>query len=238
MTTRQDELLARIESGRLRIEPEHRRNEVLRFVDSGLADFSVSRPVERARRWGLPVPEDPSQVIYVWFDALANYITALDYGVDGDAFRIWWEDAEERVHVIGKGILRFHAVYWPAILLSAQQSLPTAVFVADDLGNLINRTSPSSAGSGPRAFDRRACCRKRDTISVRRSTARERRLRMLSIISNAAPPPPPSGRLSSRPIDSCRRRGRGNWRRRRTRTIALHRILSTAYLRCCFLLAE
>jgi methionyl-tRNA synthetase len=133
MTTRQDEVLARIESGQLRLEPEHRRDEVLRFVDSGLADFSVSRPVERARGWGLPVPEDPSQVIYVWFDALANYPTALDYGVDGDAFRIWWEDAEERVHVIGKGTLRFHAVYWPAILLSAQQSLPTAIFVHDYL---------------------------------------------------------------------------------------------------------
>jgi methionyl-tRNA synthetase len=71
----QEELLALIESGRLRIEPGHRRNEVLNFIRGGLSDFSVSRSRERARGWGIPVPDDPSQVIYVWFDALGNYIT-------------------------------------------------------------------------------------------------------------------------------------------------------------------
>ena len=129
----QDDLLSLIESGRLSIEPEHRRNEVLSFVRGGLADFSVSRSRERAHGWGIPVPDDPSQIIYVWFDALANYITALEYGTGGNRYRTWWEQADERLHVIGKGIVRFHAVYWPAILLSAGEPLPTRVFVHDYL---------------------------------------------------------------------------------------------------------
>ena len=73
----------------------------------------------RARGWGIPVPGDPDQVIYVWFDALANYITAPGYGTDDAGFRYWWTDADDLVHVIGKGIIRFHAIYWPAMLLSA-----------------------------------------------------------------------------------------------------------------------
>jgi methionyl-tRNA synthetase len=127
----EDELRLLIESGRLRVEPEHRRNEALSFIRSGLADFSVSRSRERAQGWGIAVPDDPSQVIYVWFDALANYITALDYGTAGERYDRWWRDADARVHVIGKGIVRFHAVYWPAILLSAGEPLPTAIFVHD-----------------------------------------------------------------------------------------------------------
>jgi methionyl-tRNA synthetase len=115
----QDELLPLIECGGLRIEPEHRRNEALSLIRGGLADFSVSRSWERARGWGIAVPQDPGQVIYVWFDALANYITALDFGSGGERYQTWWERADERAHVIGKGIIRFHAIYWPAILLSA-----------------------------------------------------------------------------------------------------------------------
>ncbi len=129
----QDTLLDPIENRRLRIEPEHRRNEVLAFIRGGLSDFSVSRAQERARGWGIPVPGDPSQVIYVWFDALANYITALDYADDAVAYNEWWRESDERLHVIGKGIIRFHAIYWPAILLSAGQPLPTTIFVHDYL---------------------------------------------------------------------------------------------------------
>jgi len=127
-----EELLDVIESGRLRIEPEHRRNEVLAFIRSGLTDFSVSRAQERARGWGIAVPDDPEQVIYVWFDALANYITALGNGSE-DVYREWWRESDERLHLIGKGIIRFHAIYWPAILLSARQPLPTTIFVHDYL---------------------------------------------------------------------------------------------------------
>jgi methionyl-tRNA synthetase len=126
-----DALHAAIGSGRLRIEPEHRRNEVLAFIAAGLTDFSVSRPAIRARGWGIPVPDDPEQVVYVWFDALANYVTALGYGTGERAYSDWWRDGDERLHVVGKGILRFHAVYWPAILLSAGEPLPTTIFVHD-----------------------------------------------------------------------------------------------------------
>ncbi len=129
----QQPLLELIESGRLTIEPEHRRNEVLAFIKGGLSDFSVSRAIERARGWGIPVPDDPSQVVYVWFDALANYITALDYANQSEIYRKWWGESSERLHVIGKGIIRFHAIYWPAILLSAGETLPTMIFVHDYL---------------------------------------------------------------------------------------------------------
>lgn len=126
-------VLEAIESDRLQIEPEGRRNEVLAFVRAGLQDISVSRSAQRARGWGIPVPGDPDQVIYVWYDALSNYITSLGYGTDKVDYRTWWVESDERVHVIGKGILRFHAVYWPAFLLSAGEPLPTAIHVHDYL---------------------------------------------------------------------------------------------------------
>ncbi len=122
-----------ISSGRLRIEPAARRNEVLGFIAGGLEDFSVSRSTARARGWGIPVPGDPGQVIYVWWDALGNYITAPGYGTDAAGYRRWWAGADRRVHVVGKGVLRFHAVYWPAILLSAGEPLPTDILVHDYL---------------------------------------------------------------------------------------------------------
>jgi methionyl-tRNA synthetase len=124
-----DQLVDLVERRELDIVPNVYRNEVLAFLARGLDDISVSRSQDRARGWGLPVPDDPSQVIYVWWDALGNYVTALDYGGPGDAYLDWWEGADERVHVIGKGILRFHAVYWPAILLSAGEPLPTRLCV-------------------------------------------------------------------------------------------------------------
>lgn len=118
-----------ITSDRLKIFPETRKNEILNFIRQGLEDFSISRSQERARHWGVPVPGDESQVMYVWFDALSNYITALDYTDDGDLFHEFWLGHTDRVHVIGKGILRFHAVYWPAMLLSAGLPLPTQIAV-------------------------------------------------------------------------------------------------------------
>ena len=129
LSSYRDRLVDAIERRELDIVPHVYRNEVLAFLARGLDDISVSRSQARARGWGLPVPDDPSQVIYVWWDALGNYITALDYGTDGDAYCHWWCEADERVHVIGKGILRFHAIYWPAILLSAGEPLPTKIYV-------------------------------------------------------------------------------------------------------------
>ena len=80
------------------------------------------------------MPGDPGQVVYVWFDALCNYVTALGYGqAQSEAYRRWWAGPGNRVHLLGKGVLRFHAVYWPAMLLASGQQLPTAIFVHDYL---------------------------------------------------------------------------------------------------------
>ncbi len=104
------------------IRPETRRNEVLSFVRGGLRDLSISRSTFS---WGIPVPDDPKHVVYVWLDALANYITALGYGSkDASKFDKYWP---ADVHMIGKEIVRFHCVYWPAFLLAAGLPLPKSV---------------------------------------------------------------------------------------------------------------
>src|SRR5262249_8272734 len=138
-----------IETDQLRIVPQTRKNEVLSFLRGGLTDFSISRSRARAHGWGIPVPGAPEQVIYVWFDALGTYITALGYADDAPLYQRYWIDNPQRIHVIGKGIIRFHAVYWPAILLSAGVPLPTTIFVhgyvtvggqkiSKSLGNVID----------------------------------------------------------------------------------------------------
>lgn len=137
----QDALAELIRSGKLRIEPAARRNEVLAFIDSGLGDISISRSAERARGWGIPVPGDPSQVIYVWWDALANYVTALD------DYETWWVREPRKSHVMGKGVIRFHAVYWPAMLLSAGEPLPSEIFVHDYLTVDGRKISKSGGGA-------------------------------------------------------------------------------------------
>jgi methionyl-tRNA synthetase len=147
LSRHQDALLELIRSGRLRIEPVARRNEVLAFVGSGLADISVSRSAARARGWGIPVPGDPDQVVYVWWDALANYVTALDAG----DYERWWVAERRKVHLLGKGVIRFHAVYWPAMLLSAGLPLPSEIFVHDYLtveGRKISKSSGVTVDPG------------------------------------------------------------------------------------------
>jgi methionyl-tRNA synthetase len=113
----------------LRVRPLERKAEVLSFVRGGLADFSISRSKARARGWGIPVPGDPDQVVFVWFDALAGYLSALGFPGEDPRFDLHWRKAARRTHLIGKGILRFHAVYWPAILLSAGLLPPSELFV-------------------------------------------------------------------------------------------------------------
>jgi methionyl-tRNA synthetase len=126
----QDHIEELISSEELLVSPKAFKEEVLAFIRGGLKDISVSRSADRARGWGLGVPDDPSQVVYVWFDALANYISALEFGVKASpAYEEWWVRSDERIHVIGRGILRFHAVYWPAFLASAGQPLPTRIQV-------------------------------------------------------------------------------------------------------------
>jgi methionyl-tRNA synthetase len=122
-------LLDLIEGGTLEIIPEHRRKEVLSLIRSGLHDISVSRSSSRAGGWGIPVPDDPSEVVYVWFDALANYLSGVSFGTNPEVFDRHWTRSATRCHLIGKGISKFHAIYWPAILLSAGVALPTRLLV-------------------------------------------------------------------------------------------------------------
>jgi methionyl-tRNA synthetase len=119
-------LSEQIQSGALRIDPEGRRNEVLGVIAQGLRDFSVSR----ARvKWGIPVPQQPDHVLYVWFDALSNYITALGFADDGELYGKYWAGPQaERFHLIGKDIIRFHCLYWPALLHAAGVPPPNREF--------------------------------------------------------------------------------------------------------------
>ena len=122
----QKRLIELIKSDKLRIIPEFRKNEVLSFLKEPLQDISVSRTNERAKNWGVPVPDDPSQRIYVWFDALNIYQTGIGFGWNKALWEKYWP---ADVHVIGKGIIRFHAVYWPAFLLSARLPLPKSILI-------------------------------------------------------------------------------------------------------------
>jgi methionyl-tRNA synthetase len=125
------------------IEPDVRRNEVLRFVEGGLDDLSMSRA---GQSWGIPLPFDPKSVVYVWFDALINYAAAVGYGWDEARFREWWPAS---LHIVGKDITRFHCVIWPAMLMSAGLPLPGQVFghgwvffkgerMSKSLGNMVD----------------------------------------------------------------------------------------------------
>ena len=125
----QDVLRARIASGQLAITGGA-REEALAFLRAPLRDLCVSRSASRARGWGLPVPGDESEVIWVWFDALAYYLSALGYGsADDTRFEQLWRSSSRRIHVIGKGVSRFHAIVWPAILESAGLPWPTDLLV-------------------------------------------------------------------------------------------------------------
>lgn len=115
-----------IKNDELKIFPEIRKNEALAFIKRGLTDFSVSRSKTRAKGWGVPVPNDPDQIMYVWFDALNIYYSGIGLGSNEKLFAAW---APADLMVIGKGILRFHAIYWPAILKSAGLKLPKQLFV-------------------------------------------------------------------------------------------------------------
>jgi len=143
MSRFQDALLQYIEAHPEFIQPVSRRNEIVSFVKEGLRDLSISRT---SFSWGIPVPGDPLHVIYVWFDALTNYITGVGYPEEGGDFATFWP---ADVHVIGKDILRFHAVYWPTFLLSAGLPLPKKVFahgwwtvegkkMSKSLGNVVD----------------------------------------------------------------------------------------------------
>lgn len=118
----QDQLLEHIQKHKDFIQPESRRNEVIKFIERGLRDLSISRT---SFQWGIPLPQDPAHIMYVWFDALSNYMTAVGYGNDEKMMKEWWP---ADIHLVGKDILRFHAIFWPAFLMSAGLPLPKTVF--------------------------------------------------------------------------------------------------------------
>lgn len=123
----QDALLRLYDENPQFVCPSTRLNEVRQFVDSGLRDLSVSRT---NLEWGIPFPEHAGHTVYVWLDALTNYISALGFGREGEEqlYEEFWAGGDTRLHVVGKDILRFHAVYWPAFLMSAGLPLPTTVW--------------------------------------------------------------------------------------------------------------
>ncbi len=141
-----EQIRAAIKSNDFAVVPETRRNEILSFIESGLDDISISRPRNKID-WGVPVPGDHTQVMYVWFDALLNYITVLGYPEHAD-FKAYWP---ANVQVIGKGILRFHAAIWPGLLLALGLPLPKSLYVhgyitvdgkkmSKSLGNAVSPT--------------------------------------------------------------------------------------------------
>ena len=134
-----DRLLEHFEQHPDFVIPDFRRNEVLSVINQGLKDFSISRATTT---WGIPVPVDGSQVIYVWFDALINYLTVVGFPGDEESFARWWP---ADFHVIGKDILRFHCIYWPAMLMSAGVELPKTV-VGHGWVDLEGRAMSKTAG--------------------------------------------------------------------------------------------
>jgi methionyl-tRNA synthetase len=141
------EIYELIKSDKLKIVPEFRKREFLNLIKDGLTDVSFSRPKE-ALSWGVPVPDDPAQTMYVWCDALSNYITALDYENSGELFKKYWP---ADVHVIGKDIVRFHAGIWIGMLIAAGLEIPKSIYVhgfitsgghkmSKSLGNVVSPT--------------------------------------------------------------------------------------------------
>lgn len=143
MSKYQDKLLKHIKDNPDFVKPVSRRNEIISFIEEGLKDLSVSRT---SFNWGIPVPGDNKHIIYVWIDALTNYISALNYYEEGETFKKYWP---ADYHLVGKDILRFHTVYWPTMLMSIGEKLPKSVFahgwwtvegqkMSKSLGNAIN----------------------------------------------------------------------------------------------------
>ena len=131
-----------IESDRLLIEPATRKAEVLSFIRQGLTDISVSRHKNRTDGWGVSVPESEDQVIYVWIDALINYLTGQGFG-QGECWENIWNGETTKIHCVGKNVWKFHAIYWPALLLSAGLPLPDRIYVHGFLseeGQRISKT--------------------------------------------------------------------------------------------------
>ena len=125
LTNYKEKLLNYIQDHPKFIQPETRKNEVVSYIETALDDVSISRP---NKGWGIPLPSDSSQVFYVWFDALINYLTGIGYGINEVKFEKWWSEDTQIVHLMAKDIIKFHCVIWPAMLMSAGLKLPDLIF--------------------------------------------------------------------------------------------------------------
>ena len=141
-------LIELLKSGKMQIIPKTRENEIMSLLEGGLKDFSISRPSEKIP-WGIPVPGDKSQTIYVWYEALMNYITTLGYPEGADFAKFWPAD----VQVIGKDITRFHAVIWPAMLMALQVEMPRVLYVHGFINDANGDVMSKSAGNGIAPMD-------------------------------------------------------------------------------------
>ncbi len=124
----EDQLIDLISSDTIRITPTWRKNEILSFIKRGLQDISLTRNAVRAQNWGIRVPGNEDQVVYVWIDALVNYLTGQGLGTN-ETWKNVWNDQVHKIHVIGKNVWKFHAIYWPALLLSAGLPLPNDIVI-------------------------------------------------------------------------------------------------------------
>lgn len=124
----QSKIYSLIESDRLKITPRSKKKEILSFISSGLEDISLSRSALRNQNWGIPYPGHADQIVYVWIDALINYISGLGYG-SGESWQKVWNEETYKIHVIGKNVWKLHAIYWIGLLLSAKLPLPNEIAI-------------------------------------------------------------------------------------------------------------
>lgn len=145
----QDKIYHAIESDQVLIKPQSKKKEILSFIKSGLVDISLSRSKARSEGWGIAYPGHEDQVVYVWIDALINYLSGIGYGRDNQWKNIWNEETH-KIHVIGKNVWKFHAVYWLGLLLSADLALPNEILIHGFLTNEGIKISKSLGnGSDP-----------------------------------------------------------------------------------------
>lgn len=142
----QDVIFNLIESDKVQIKPDFKKKEILKFISSGLTDISLSRSSVRSGGWGIPYPGHPDQIVYVWIDALVNYLSGIGYGRNCEWQNIWNEETH-KIHVIGKNVWKFHAIYWLALLLSADLPLPNEIIIHGFLTNEGVKISKSLGNS-------------------------------------------------------------------------------------------
>lgn len=143
----QDHIFKLIKTDQILIKPASKKKEILNFISSGLKDISISRSATRSGGWGIPFPDNPDQIVYVWIDALINYLTGSGYGSNTNWQHIWNTEVY-KIHVIGKNVWKFHAIYWIGLLLSAKLPLPNEIFIHGFLTNNGVKISKSLNNGG------------------------------------------------------------------------------------------